>query len=246
MRCHIFNKKRDKTGESIYNILGGCQQAVTEYIHEVESMLELKNISFGVDDEGGQKEIIRDISLTIKENQFVVITGPNGGGKSTLAKLIAGIEKPTSGQILLDDTVGNVFSCMQNDHMIVMAWHMNSSESYRTMFIIDLSNGDVIRRDLMFSQDGIPVVQDDQYLLLAEVQQRSNVLITRIDMISGTAAEFIFSGTYRSMSADSEYIYLLDQENTVHILDGANPENEINWFEIETSENESCRVIFAR
>ena len=65
-------------------------------------MLELRNISFGVDDEGGQKEIIRDISLTIKEKQFVVITGPNGGGKSTLAKLIAGIEKPTSGQILLD------------------------------------------------------------------------------------------------------------------------------------------------
>ena len=151
-----------------------------------------------------------------------------------------------SGQILLDDTVGNVFSCMQNDHMIVMAWHMNSSESYRTMFIIDLSNGDVIRRDLMFSQDGIPVVQDDQYLLLAEAQQRSDVLITRIDMISGTAEEFIFSGTYRSMSADSEYIYLLDQENTVHILDGADPENEINRFEIETSENESCRVIFAR
>ena len=88
--------------ESIYNILGGCQQAVTEYIHEVEKMLELRNISFGVDDEGGQKEIIRDISLTIKEKQFVVITGPNGGGKSTLAKLIAGIEKPTSGQILLD------------------------------------------------------------------------------------------------------------------------------------------------
>ncbi len=150
-----------------------------------------------------------------------------------------------SEQILLDDTVGNVFSCMQNDHMIVMAWHMNGSESYRTMFIIDLLNGDVIRRDLMFSQDGIPVVQDDQYLLLAEAQQRNDVLITRIDMISGTAEEFIFSGTYRSMSADSEYIYLLDQENTVHILDGANPENEINRFEIETSENESCRVIFA-
>ena len=65
--------------ESIYNILGGCLRAVTEYIHEVESMLELKNISFGIDDEGGQKEIIRDISLTIKEKQFVVITGPNGG-----------------------------------------------------------------------------------------------------------------------------------------------------------------------
>ena len=65
-------------------------------------MLELKNISFLVDDEGTDKEIIRDISLTIPDKKLVVITGPNGGGKSTLARLIAGIEKPTSGQILLN------------------------------------------------------------------------------------------------------------------------------------------------
>ena len=65
-------------------------------------MLELKNISFLVDDEGADKEIIRDISLTIHDRKLVVITGPNGGGKSTLARLIAGIEKPTSGQILLN------------------------------------------------------------------------------------------------------------------------------------------------
>ena len=62
-------------------------------------MLELKNVSFEVPKEDGAKEIIRDISLAIEEHKFVVITGPNGGGKSTLAKLIAGIEKPTSGQI---------------------------------------------------------------------------------------------------------------------------------------------------
>ncbi|MCI6732036.1 MAG: ATP-binding cassette domain-containing protein [Lachnospiraceae bacterium] len=62
-------------------------------------MLELKNVSFDVEDEKGKKEIIKDISLTVDEKKFVVITGPNGGGKSTLAKLIAGIEKPTSGKI---------------------------------------------------------------------------------------------------------------------------------------------------
>lgn len=61
-------------------------------------MLELKNICYEVED---NKEIIRDISLQI-EDHFVVITGPNGGGKSTLAKIIAGIVTPTSGQILLD------------------------------------------------------------------------------------------------------------------------------------------------
>ena len=61
-------------------------------------MLELKNICYEVED---NKEIIRDISLQI-EDHFVAITGPNGGGKSTLAKIIAGFVTPTSGQILLD------------------------------------------------------------------------------------------------------------------------------------------------
>ena len=69
-------------------------------------MLELQNISFGVAEETSlgseQKEILNDISLTIEDNTFVVITGPNGGGKSTLAKIIAGIEKPTAGRILFD------------------------------------------------------------------------------------------------------------------------------------------------
>ena len=62
-------------------------------------MLELRNVSFLVDSEGKDKEIIRDVSLTIPERKLVAVTGPNGGGKSTLAKLIAGIEKPTAGRI---------------------------------------------------------------------------------------------------------------------------------------------------
>ena len=65
-------------------------------------MLELKNISFGVSESQGKKEILKGISLTIEDDKFVVITGPNGGGKSTLAKIIMGIEKPDSGTILFD------------------------------------------------------------------------------------------------------------------------------------------------
>ncbi len=65
-------------------------------------MLELKNISFGVGGKTGEKEILKDINLTVPDNKFVAITGPNGGGKSTLAKLVAGIENPTAGQIILD------------------------------------------------------------------------------------------------------------------------------------------------
>jgi len=64
-------------------------------------MLELKNICYEVDVENETKEILKNVSLTIDEH-FVAITGPNGGGKSTLAKMIAGIIQPTSGQILLD------------------------------------------------------------------------------------------------------------------------------------------------
>lgn len=63
-------------------------------------MLELKHISFNVNDEKGEKDILKDISLTLEDGKFLVITGPNGGGKSTLAKVIMGIEKPTGGQIL--------------------------------------------------------------------------------------------------------------------------------------------------
>ena len=65
-------------------------------------MLELRNVSYVVKDENGQdKEIIKNVSLKINE-RFVAITGPNGGGKSTLAKIIAGIYQPTSGQIFFD------------------------------------------------------------------------------------------------------------------------------------------------
>lgn len=67
-------------------------------------MLELINLSFKVDDDGQKKEILNDVSLTLEDGKFLVITGPNGGGKSTLAKIIMGIEKPTSGKILWNGT----------------------------------------------------------------------------------------------------------------------------------------------
>ena len=65
-------------------------------------MLELRDISFEVQEEKSQKEIIHHLDLKIGDGEFGVITGPNGGGKSTLARLIAGIEKPTAGAILFD------------------------------------------------------------------------------------------------------------------------------------------------
>ena len=65
-------------------------------------MLTLENLSFDVADAKGEIGIIKDLSLTVDEGEFVVITGPNGGGKSTLAKLIAGILEPTGGRIYFD------------------------------------------------------------------------------------------------------------------------------------------------
>lgn len=68
-------------------------------------MLELQNLSFQVSGEGTEnKEIIKNIHLTLKDHTFTAITGPNGGGKSTLAKLIMGIEHPTAGRILWNGT----------------------------------------------------------------------------------------------------------------------------------------------
>lgn len=65
-------------------------------------MLEIKNLCFSVSTETGTTEILKNINLTLPDGKFIVITGPNGGGKSTLAKLIMGIEKPTSGEIWLN------------------------------------------------------------------------------------------------------------------------------------------------
>ena len=62
-------------------------------------MLELKNISWSLP--GGEK-ILENVSLEIPSGKLTVITGPNGGGKTSLAKLIAGLEQPDSGRIFLD------------------------------------------------------------------------------------------------------------------------------------------------
>ena len=65
-------------------------------------MLELKNVSFAVNDSGKQVEILNDLNLKLDSQKFILITGPNGGGKSTLAKIIAGLEKPTAGKIFFN------------------------------------------------------------------------------------------------------------------------------------------------
>ncbi len=67
-------------------------------------MLEIKNLSYQVESEGSTLNILQDISLKIEDNKFVVITGPNGGGKTTLAKAIMGLVPASGGQITWNGT----------------------------------------------------------------------------------------------------------------------------------------------
>lgn len=66
-------------------------------------MLKVKNLTFEVNEEGKKRCLVNHISFDVHDGEMLVITGPNGGGKSTLAKVLAGIEKADSGEIYLDD-----------------------------------------------------------------------------------------------------------------------------------------------
>lgn len=65
-------------------------------------MLEVKNLTFKVNENGIERSIVEGISFDVKDGEMLVITGPNGGGKSTLAKVLMGIEQADEGQIILD------------------------------------------------------------------------------------------------------------------------------------------------
>ena len=65
-------------------------------------MLKVDNLTFEVNEEGRKRCLVDHISFQVEDGEMLVITGPNGGGKSTLAKVLAGIEKEDSGEIFLD------------------------------------------------------------------------------------------------------------------------------------------------
>ncbi len=67
-------------------------------------MLEIKDLSYQVENGNGRVGILQNVNLTIEDNRFIVITGPNGGGKTTLARAIMGLVKPTAGRILWNGT----------------------------------------------------------------------------------------------------------------------------------------------
>ena len=66
-------------------------------------MLKVDNLTFEVNEEGRKRCLVNHISFEVKDGEMLVITGPNGGGKSTLAKVLAGIEEANGGEIFLDE-----------------------------------------------------------------------------------------------------------------------------------------------
>jgi len=87
------------TSDYLYGILNKNKKKFTKGRYDF-SMLQLKDIQWTT--ETGEK-ILNGINLTVPDGKLTVITGPNGGGKTSLAKIIAGLYKPCGGQILIDD-----------------------------------------------------------------------------------------------------------------------------------------------
>jgi putative ABC transport system ATP-binding protein len=73
-------------------------------------MIELKNVSKIVRSGTEDLTILDDVSFVIPDGQFVAVTGASGSGKSTLLGLIAGLDAPSSGDILIDDESVNQMS----------------------------------------------------------------------------------------------------------------------------------------
>ena len=67
-------------------------------------MLQVRDLTFSVSESGFERRIVNNISFDLESGEMLIITGPNGGGKSTIAKILMGIEKAASGQIILDGT----------------------------------------------------------------------------------------------------------------------------------------------
>lgn len=80
----------------------GFRCSIVQRKESGRTMLRVEHVSFDIQESGRQQEIVRDVSFQVEDGEMLVITGPNGGGKSTIAKLLMGIEQQTAGRILLD------------------------------------------------------------------------------------------------------------------------------------------------
>ena len=116
-------------------------------------MLEIRHLFYQVSDEsGGELGILNDVSLTIADHKFVVVTGPNGGGKTTLAKAIMGLVKPTSGSILWngEDITGLSITDRARKGISYGFQHPPRFKGLRVRDLLELASG---RQDLSHEEE---------------------------------------------------------------------------------------------
>lgn len=203
-------------------------------------MLELKNISYTVEDDG-KKEILNDVSLTI-DDRFVVITGPNGGGKSTLAKIIAGILPVTSGQILLDGVditnmsiteranLGVSFAFQQpvrfkgitvHDLIALASGHhdITISEACKYLSEVGLCARDYINREVNASLSGGELKRIEIAMILARGTKLSifDEPEAGIDLWSFNSLTKVFESMYQSIKGN--ILIISHQERILSIAD---------------------------
>ena len=123
-------------------------------------MLEVKNLTFQVQENGVERSIVENISFDVADGEMLVITGPNGGGKSTLAKVLMGIEKASAGQIILDgEDISNYDINHRADAGIGYAFPQPPRfKGMTVMKLLSLSAGKELKREescKLLSTDGL-------------------------------------------------------------------------------------------
>ncbi len=205
-------------------------------------MLELQHVSFEVNEEGQDKEILHDISLTIPDGHLTVITGPNGGGKSTMAKLIAGIIKPTSGKILFngeDITEMSItdraragigfafqqpvrFKGLQVFDLIRLATgtKLSSVDACKYLSAVGLCARDYINREVNASLSGGELKRIEIATVLAKASQLSvfDEPEAGIDLWSFQNLIKVFEGMRKDIK-DSSILIISHQERILNIAD---------------------------
>ena len=122
-------------------------------------MLEVKNLTFQVQENGVERSIVENISFDVADGEMLVITGPNGGGKSTLAKVLMGIEKASAGQIILDgEDISNYDINHRADAGIGYAFQQPPRfKGMTVMKLLSLSAGKELKREecccLLYTSD---------------------------------------------------------------------------------------------